>query len=112
MTHGLCLSLLHAGAGATASAANSVRAGPARAPPPPPSTPQGSHLTSPAFQLLLHAALRTLIDELGVRTFNAGEAGSWQLACSLSAGAARRASWAPALPCAFVMPGMSWLPPP
>lgn len=29
-------------------------------------------MRSPAFQLLLHAALRTLIDELGVRTFNAG----------------------------------------
>ncbi len=32
---------------------------------------QGSHMRSPAFQLLFYAALRTLIDELGVRTFNA-----------------------------------------
>eukprot|EP00887_Chlorella_sp_A99_P007270 scaffold2.g7270.t1 len=32
---------------------------------------RGSHLLSPAFQLALFACLRALIDELGVRTFNA-----------------------------------------
>ena len=32
----------------------------------------GSHITCPAFQRLLHACLRTLIDELGCRTFNVG----------------------------------------
>lgn len=32
---------------------------------------QGRHMRDPAFQRLLHAALRTLVDELGVRTFNA-----------------------------------------
>jgi hypothetical protein len=31
----------------------------------------GSDMRSPAFQLLFFAALRALIDELGVRTFNA-----------------------------------------
>jgi hypothetical protein len=32
----------------------------------------GSSMTCPAFQRLLHACLRTLIDELGCRTFNVG----------------------------------------
>ncbi|GAB4820069.1 hypothetical protein N2152v2_007115 [Parachlorella kessleri] len=32
---------------------------------------QGSHMCSPAFQLLLYVALRALIDKLGVKTFNA-----------------------------------------
>ena len=36
---------------------------------------QGQSLTSPAFQAALHAALRTLIDKLGVRTFNVGISG-------------------------------------
>lgn len=32
----------------------------------------GSSMASPAFQRLLYTALRALIDELGVATFNAG----------------------------------------
>lgn len=32
----------------------------------------GSSITSPAFVTLLHAALRTIIDELGCVTFNVG----------------------------------------
>lgn len=39
----------------------------------------GSSLGSPAFQRLLYTALRALIDELGVATFNAGGAtGRWR----------------------------------
>ena len=33
---------------------------------------QGSGLSCPCFQYLLHAALRALIDRLGVATFNVG----------------------------------------
>lgn len=35
----------------------------------------GSHMQSPAFQLLFHAALRALIDELGVQVGLGGGAG-------------------------------------
>ena len=39
----------------------------------------GSSMASPAFQRLLYTALRALIDELGVATFNACECtkGGW-----------------------------------
>jgi len=33
---------------------------------------QGASLSCPCFQLLLHAALRALLDRLGVATFNVG----------------------------------------
>lgn len=33
---------------------------------------QGAGLGCPCFQLLLHAALRALLDRLGVATFNVG----------------------------------------
>ena len=36
---------------------------------------QGTSLTSPSFQAAIHAALRTLIDQLGVMTFNVGISG-------------------------------------
>ena len=36
---------------------------------------QGTSLTSPSFQVAVHAALRTLIDQLGVMTFNVGISG-------------------------------------
>ena len=36
---------------------------------------QGTSLTSPSFQAAIHAALRTLIDQLGVTTFNVGISG-------------------------------------
>ena len=36
---------------------------------------QGTSLTSPSFQAAIHAALRTLIDQLGVKTFNVGISG-------------------------------------
>lgn len=36
---------------------------------------QGAALTSPSFQAAIHAVLRTLIDQLGVMTFNVGISG-------------------------------------
>ena len=36
---------------------------------------QGTSLTSPSFQVAIHAALRTFIDQLGVMTFNVGISG-------------------------------------
>ena len=36
---------------------------------------QGVSLTSPSFQAAIHAALRTLIDQLGVMPFNVGISG-------------------------------------
>lgn len=36
---------------------------------------QGISLTSPSFQAAIHAAVRTLIDQLGVMTFNVGISG-------------------------------------
>lgn len=36
---------------------------------------QGASLTSPSFQAAFHAVLRTLIDQLGVMTFNVGISG-------------------------------------
>ena len=43
----------------------------------------GSSMASPAFQRLLFTALRALIDELGVATFNAGACGEpGQRSCS------------------------------
>lgn len=36
---------------------------------------QGTSLTSPSFQAAIHAALRVLIDRLGMMTFNVGISG-------------------------------------
>ena len=36
---------------------------------------QGTSLTSPSFQAAIYAALRVLIDQLGVMTFNVGISG-------------------------------------
>lgn len=46
---------------------------------------QGSSLNSPSFQQALHLALRTLIDDLGMTTFNVGITGMNAVSANLMA---------------------------
>lgn len=57
----------------------------------------GSSMASPAFQRLLYTALRALIDELGVATFNAG---GW---------AAGNLAETRMMPCEWAAPGIACL---
>ena len=56
---------------------------------------QGASLTSPTFQAALHAALRTLIDKLGVYTFNVAISGIRLLTTTDSSGSQANAGSSP-----------------
>lgn len=67
---------------------------------------QGASLSCPCFQLLLHAALRALLDRLGVATFNVG-------IFNISPGGGREAIAAPDLaPGSLAEPGFGGSNPP
>lgn len=57
---------------------------------------QGTSLTSPSFQAAIHAALRTLIDQLGVTTFNVGISGIGVPGSALPSSSKKSAALAPA----------------